>query len=117
MSASTLFKNAAPALETSTKTTFSRVVASRVDSGDPASSPPELKLSPLDRMNAGRAVPMVWFYEASLDPEALLAALERTLASYPLFSGRYAASEKSFEAVCLTNQGVPVEVCSMYRRT
>ena len=46
-------------------------------------------LSPFDIANLGRAVPMIWFFETTMDVAAMLAALERTLIAYQVFSGRY----------------------------
>ena len=65
-----------------------------------------LELSPFDRCNMGRAIPMVWFYRETLDVAALLAALGQALAAYPVLCGRYAATPPT--AVALSNAGVPV---------
>ena len=51
-----------------------------------------VRLSPYDLANLGRAIPMVFFYEATLDPHLLLNALEKTLVLYPAFCGRYDAT-------------------------
>lgn len=70
----------------------------------------ELALSPIDLTIIGRSTPMVWYYEDTLNPMELIEALEKTLAFYPVFSGRYNKSPPT--AIALTNAGVPVEVCS-----
>lgn len=70
----------------------------------------ELALSPFDFTNMGRSIPMVWYYEDTLNPMELIEALEKTLAIYPVFSGRYNKTPPT--AIALTNAGVPVEVCS-----
>eukprot|EP00286_Rhodomonas_abbreviata_P002309 CAMPEP_0181344320 /NCGR_PEP_ID=MMETSP1101-20121128/32111_1 /TAXON_ID=46948 /ORGANISM="Rhodomonas abbreviata, Strain Caron Lab Isolate" /LENGTH=400 /DNA_ID=CAMNT_0023456117 /DNA_START=93 /DNA_END=1292 /DNA_ORIENTATION=+ len=70
----------------------------------------EVALSPYDLANMGRSTPMTWFYEATLDPEALIAALEQTLAFYPVFCGRYNQTPPS--AIALSNAGVPVQTCT-----
>ena len=44
---------------------------------DAPASVERVALSPLDLLSMGRAVPMVWFYEQTLDVDALLAALRR----------------------------------------
>ena len=65
-----------------------------------------VQLSPYDLANLGRAIPMVFFYEATLDPHLLLNALEKTLVLYPAFCGRYDATPPA--AIALTNAGVGV---------
>lgn len=65
-------------------------------------------LSPFDRLNMGRAIPMVWFYEETVDCPKLLAALEQTLAAYPVLCGRYSSPPTAVE---LNNSGVPVQIC------
>ena len=65
-----------------------------------------VQLSPYDLANLGRAIPMVFFYEATLDPHLLLNALEKTLVLYPAFCGRYDAMPPA--AISLTNAGVGV---------
>ena len=75
----------------------------------------ELALSPFDFTNMGRTIPMVWFYQATLDPSVLLKALEQTLEIYPVFSGRYNTSPPT--AIALINAGVPVDVCSAAAET
>ena len=72
-----------------------------------------VELSPFDRANKGRAIPMMWFYEATLDPSALLVALREVLASYPVLCGRYNASPPT--AVELNNAGVPIQISTAPR--
>ena len=71
----------------------------------------ELALSPFDRGNMSRSIPMAWFFRQTLDSDALLAALKKTLEAYPVLCGRYAAPAPP-AAVVLSNKGVPVHVCS-----
>ena len=51
-----------------------------------------IELSPFDQANKGRAVPMTWFYQETLDVAKLLTSLKTVLASYPVFVGRYEPS-------------------------
>ena len=67
-----------------------------------------LELSPYDLCNKGRSTPMTWFYGDTLDTPQLLDSLTTTLASYPVFCGRYNASPPT--AVDLNNAGVPVQI-------
>ena len=55
------------------------------------------------------------FYAETLDTGALLAALCRTLAAYPVLCGRYTADKPGAPptAVVLNNAGVPVELCTL----
>ena len=69
-----------------------------------------IELTPFDLACIGRSTPMVWFYEASLDAQALVAALRTTLASYPVLCGRYNKTPPT--AVMLSNAGVPVQLCT-----
>lgn len=39
-----------------------------------------IKLSPFDTWAMGRPIPMIWFYPATVGTEALLEALQKTLA-------------------------------------
>jgi len=66
-----------------------------------------VELSAFDIVSGGRAIPMVWFYEETLDPADLLSALQQTLVAYPVFGGRYASPPEFVE---LSNAGVPVQV-------
>ena len=68
-----------------------------------------LELAPFDLTNAGRSVPMVWYYRESLNVDALVSALEKTLAEYPVFCGRYDGQSPPTN-INLNNAGVPVEV-------
>ena len=68
-------------------------------------------LSPFDIANIGRATPMTWFYEETLDADALLQSLAETLTSYQVLSGRYAGTPMP-TAINLVNAGVPVRICS-----
>jgi hypothetical protein len=77
----------------------------------------QVALSSLDLTNRGRPIPMVWFYRRTLDSDRLLAALEATLAEYPVLCGRYAAASmapalpgSATAAVDLSNAGVPVVI-------
>ncbi len=45
-------------------------------------------LSPFDFASAGRPVPMLWFYEATVNTSQLVSALELTLTSYQVLAGR-----------------------------
>lgn len=67
-------------------------------------------LSPLDIACMGRATPMVWFYEETLDDAALLETLQHALASYQVLSGRYDTGPLP-TAINLVNAGVPVRIC------
>ena len=67
-----------------------------------------VRLSPLDIMCRGRAIPMVWFYKDSLPTDALLAALNTTLASHQVLCGRYTSSPPY--SIDPTNNGVMVTV-------
>ena len=69
-----------------------------------------LELAPFDLTNAGRSVPMVWYYRESLNVDALVSALEKTLAEYPVFCGRYDGQSPPTN-INQNNAGVPVEVC------
>ena len=51
---------------------------------------------------------MTFFYEATLDPQGLVDALQGTLALFPVLSGRYASRPPS--AVALNNAGVAVQI-------
>ena len=42
-----------------------------------------MELSPFDRNAAGRAVPMLWYYQDTLDQDALLSSLRKALCVYP----------------------------------
>ena len=66
---------------------------------DAPASVERVALSPLDLLSMGRAVPMVWFYEQTLDVDALLAALRRALVAYPLLCGRYAERDDDPDAL------------------
>jgi len=77
------------------------------------SSPPErLPLTPYDVMNSGRAVPMIWFYESTIDIDALIEALRETVSSYPTLCGRYA--DPPWTAIELNNAGLPVYIDKRY---
>ena len=69
-----------------------------------------MALSPYDLANMGRSTPMTWFYETTLDSEALISALQETLSHYQPFCGRYANGATPPSAISLSNAGVPVEV-------
>ena len=73
-------------------------------------APAEIQLSPFDLRAMGRSVPMTFFYEGELDPLGLIQALERTLALFPVLSGRY--SSRPTGAVTLSNAGVAVQICT-----
>jgi hypothetical protein len=62
-------------------------------------------LSAIDLMSMGRAVPMVWYFQHTLDSAALLSTLGQALIAYPFLSGRYTSEATAVE---LTNRGVPV---------
>jgi len=49
---------------------------------------PDIGLSPIDRFQSAVHVSQMFVYARAPDPEALRAALARTLAAYPIFSGR-----------------------------
>eukprot|EP00854_Cymbomonas_tetramitiformis_P018593 gene18593-22200_t len=51
----------------------------------------------------------MWFFDVTLDFAALLAALQQTLAAYPVLCGRYASPPSAIE---LSNVGVPVQICT-----
>eukprot|EP00927_Polykrikos_kofoidii_P053882 TRINITY_DN48406_c0_g1_i1.p1 TRINITY_DN48406_c0_g1~~TRINITY_DN48406_c0_g1_i1.p1 ORF type:complete len:546 (+),score=104.06 TRINITY_DN48406_c0_g1_i1:148-1638(+) len=69
-----------------------------------------MQLTVWDKMSGGRSTPMVWYFDKKLDPDAMIAALERTLVDYPVLAGRYVAP--GFGGVLLNNAGVLVIVCS-----
>lgn len=69
-----------------------------------------MQLSPFDLINMSRSVPMTWFYAQTLDIDLLLASLQKTLADYPVFCGRYNSPATSVQ---LNNAGVPVHVCTV----
>jgi hypothetical protein len=74
----------------------------------------KLLLSPFDQFSFGRAIPMVWFYRATLDTKQLTSSLEKALINYPVVCGRYCASTLMSSvpyAVDLSNEGVPVQIC------
>ena len=74
---------------------------------------PLLRLSAFDRLVAGRTVPMIWYYRTTLNTSRLVRALEATLGAYPVLCGRYAAAVEGrppYDAVALTNEGIPLEV-------
>jgi len=49
-------------------------------------------LSSIDILSLGRAVPMIWFYKTTMDPESLLKSLEETLIAFPALCGRYSGA-------------------------
>ena len=76
-----------------------------------AETTPTVTLSPFDDTSAGRAIPMVWFFDDTLPPEKLCDALANTLVAYPVLAGRYAprpAGRPWPTAIVLSNAGVPV---------
>ena len=46
-------------------------------------------LSPFDRTNLGRSVPMVWYFNETINVRKMLLSLEQALAAYPCLAGRY----------------------------
>ena len=58
-----------------------------------------IELSPFDVANAGRSIPLVWFYKETLDTPGLLESLRHTLCDYPVFCGRYAPPATAAVAV------------------
>ena len=57
------------------------------------------------------AIPMIWFYDRTLDTDRLIASLRTALAAHPVLAGRYDGNSPPV-AVLLTNAGVPVTVAS-----
>lgn len=70
-----------------------------------------IPLSALDLASFGRATPLIWFFEQSIDTDQLVSALSLTLASYPVLCGRYDQGPNP-SAVVLNNTGVPVTIAS-----
>lgn len=52
-------------------------------------------LSPFDFASAGRPVPMLWFYEATVNTSQLVSALELALTSYQVLAGRCLGIEQN----------------------
>ena len=68
------------------------------------------ELSCYDQLHRGRPIPMIWFYTASINPNTLIKALVQTLVWYPVFCGRYVATDTCNPTQVLhNNTGVPLE--------
>ena len=65
-------------------------------------------LAPFDISNRGRTMPMIYYYDNTLNPKLLISSLQKTLAKYPVYCGRY--DEKKVN-ITLNNRGVPF-MCS-----
>ena len=68
----------------------------------------DVTLAPFDISNRGRTMPMIYYYDNTLNPKLLISSLQKTLAKYPVYCGRYDGKK---ENITLNNTGVPF-MCS-----